>query len=203
MTARPLIARALASLSLGAVVLVATAGAASAHPADEAQLGGSLNGFLHPFVGFDHLAVMVAVGAIAALAFGRLPMWAAPAGFVGGMVAGGMLGVAGVEMARVEGVIAASVVLLGISVLAASRTRLGWWLIPAIAFAGAAHGNAHGLEAPASAAPLVYMFGFLLATVTLHAAGAVAGFVLRRFEIGQVIGGAVVAVFGATLVLGS
>ncbi|MGY6502609.1 MAG: HupE/UreJ family protein [Acidimicrobiales bacterium] len=185
--------------TLSAAVLLATAGPVAAHPEDEARMGGGLNGFLHPLLGLDHLAAMVAVGVVAALALRRLPVWSVPASFVGGMIAGGAVGFAGIEVAGVEAIIAGSVLVLGLIVAAAVRAPLGAWLLPAVAIAGAAHGNAHGLEAPTAAAPLLYVVGFVLATVLLHAAGAAIGLVLRRVEIGQVVGGLAVAAFGVTL----
>lgn len=203
MTFRQLTRRSLASFAALASAGVVAASPAAAHPGHEARLGGSLDGFLHPFVGLDHLAAMVAVGAVAVLAHRRLPIWAAPAAFVGAMIAGGAIGFAGVGFGAVELVIASSVLLGGIALLAAKQVSFGWWLLPAVALAGTAHGNAHGLEAPAAAAPVAYVAGFVLATALVHAAGAVAGVAMRRVDLGRVAGGAVLAVFGITLVIGA
>lgn len=201
MAARRLIHRSTAALGVMLAAGVVAAGPAAAHPHhDHAGLGGLLDGFLHPILGLDHLAAMVAVGAIAALAFHRLPIWSAPVTFVGAMVAGGAIGFAGTEFGGVEMVIAASVLVGGLVLLAAKQAPLGLWLLPLVAIAGAAHGNAHGLEAPAAAVPVAYVVGFVLATAILHAAGALVGFAMRRFDLGRVAGGVVLAAFGITLV---
>lgn len=201
MSVRHLIHRSTATLGVVLVTGLAAASPAAAHPHhDPARMGGWLDGFLHPFVGLDHLAAMVAVGAIAALAFRSLPIWSPPLTFVGAMVAGGAIGFAGTEFGGIETVIAASVLVGGLVLLAAKQAPLGWWLLPLVAIAGAAHGNAHGLEAPATAAPMTYVVGFVIATTILHGAGAGAGFAMRRFDLGRIVGGAVLAVFGVTLV---
>lgn len=190
------------TIAVGLLLLagLAAAGPAAAHPADDPRLGGWLDGFLHPLLGLDHLAAMLAVGAIATLAFRKLPLWSTPAAFVGAMVAGGFTGVAGSELGGVETIIATSVLIGGLALLAAKHAPLGWWLLPLVAIAGAAHGNAHGLEAPAAAAPVAYVVGFVLATSILHAAGAITGVAMRRFDLGRVVGGVVLAAFGLTLV---
>jgi urease accessory protein len=201
MTFRQLARRSLVSVTAVMAAGVVAASPAAAHPGHEARLGGWLDGFLHPFVGLDHLAAMAAVGAIAVLAHRRLPIWAAPAAFVSAMVVAGGLGFAGVEFGAVELAIAASVLFGGLALLAAKQVPLGWWLLPAVALAGAAHGNAHGLEAPAVATPVAYVAGFVLATALLHAAGAVVGVAMRRVDLGRVVGGA--ALFGIALVTGA
>ena len=72
-------------------------------------------GFAHPLVGLDHLIVMIAVGAWAAMKGGRA-LWAWPVAFVGVMLIGGGLGMAGVAVPFVEPAILASVVALGLLV---------------------------------------------------------------------------------------
>ena len=68
------------------------------------------------------MLAMVAVGLWAGLNGGRA-LWAWPAAFVGVMLAGGALGMAGVPVPLVEPGILASVVVLGLLVLAAARCR--------------------------------------------------------------------------------
>lgn len=196
------IRRTLTALALGLAGLVATAAPAAAHPGHDASLGGWGDGLSHPVLGPDHLAAMVAVGILAAVAVRRLAVWTIPAAFLTGMVAGGAVGLGGWALGTVETIIAASVVALGVLIAAGSRLPLGAWLLPAVGIAGFAHGNAHGLEAPAAANPVAYVAGFLLATAALHAAGALAGVAMRRVELGRVVGGATVAAFGAVLLVG-
>ncbi|MFP4513060.1 MAG: HupE/UreJ family protein [Acidimicrobiales bacterium] len=195
-----IVRRSTTALGLILAAGLVAAGPAAAHPADDPRLGGWLDGFLHPFLGLDHLAAMLAVGAIAALAVRRLPLWSTPAAFVGAMVAGGAVGVAGAELGGVETIIAASVLIGGLVLLAAKQAPIGWWLLPLVAVAGVAHGNAHGLEAPAAAAPAAYVVGFVLATSILHAAGAIAGVAMRRVDLGRIVGGVVLAGFGTALI---
>lgn len=134
-------------------------------------------GFLHPLTGIDHLLAMVAVGVLAAVAADRRIAWATPGAFVGGMVIGGVLGIAGVGAGIVETAIAVSIVVLGglIAATLLPTFSIGLW-VPVIALAfGAIHGLAHGAEVPASAHPVVYVVGFVSATVALHLSGVLVG----------------------------
>jgi urease accessory protein len=76
---------------------------------------GFQDGFLHPLSGWDHLLAMIAVGLWAAQHRGRA-VWLIPASFVGVMLLGGILGVAGVYVPGAELAIAISVLALGASV---------------------------------------------------------------------------------------
>lgn len=188
---------------IAVVVGVVAAGAAMAAPAvahTGLPAGGAWDGLMHPFTGFDHLLAMVAVGVVAVGARAGRVAWPAPAGFVLGMVGGGLAGVAGVDVPFVEAAIAASIVLLGLWILAAVHTS-GWWLVlPAIVI-GAAHGLAHGAELPSGATPLAYVAGFVSATVVLHLAGIGVGHGLRRLPIVRAGAGALVASTGVFVLL--
>ena len=115
------------------------------------------------------MLAMVAVGLWAGLNGGRA-LWAWPAAFVGVMLAGGALGMAGVAVPMVEPGILASVIVLGLLVLTAARlpVALGAALVAAFALL---HGHAHGAELPGGAAAATYAAGFALATAALHAVG--------------------------------
>jgi urease accessory protein len=188
----------------GAVVWLAGGGTAHAHP-HHAHLTGPASlaeGFLHPLLGWDHLLAMVAVGVLAALAPDRRVAWATPLAFVAAMIAGGAVGLQTGEIAPVEYVIAGSVVVLG-ALVALTGLRHSWWL-PAIgAVFGAAHGQAHGAEIPAGALPLGYIIGFVVATATLHAAGAIAGRLVREVDVARWVGGTAIALGGVVLVAGA
>jgi urease accessory protein len=163
-------------LGAGLVAAVAVASPASAHTGHPA--GGLADGLLHPVVGPDHLLAMLAVGVVAALvASGRLA-WSVPAAFGGGMVLGGVAGIAGVSLPGVEAGVALSVVALG-SVIAVGRRSRTVWLPVAAGLFGALHGLAHGGELPAGATPVAYVVGFVAATAGLHLLGAAAGRSLR------------------------
>ena len=76
---------------------------------------GLLQGFVHPFTGFDHLAAMVAVGLWSALSARRtqdLP-WA-PLGFAVMLLLGAVLGLSGLQLPAVEPMIAASLLATGL-----------------------------------------------------------------------------------------
>lgn len=126
---------------------------------------GLLAGFLHPFNGLDHLLAMVMVGLWAGLAGGAARL-ALPAGFLGGMAAGALLGFAGVAMPLTEPGILASIIVLG--ALAALAVRPPSVLGAALAAGfGLLHGQAHGTELLGGGA----LLGMLAGTAVLHAAG--------------------------------
>lgn len=145
------------------------------------------SGLLHPFLGADHMLAMVAVGLLAAMTGGRA-RWAYPASFVAAMIAGGILGFDGAALPVIESTILASVVVLGAAIAFAVRPPLAL-ACGVIALFGMAHGYAHGLEGPALGGA-AYALGFVLATVTLHAAGLALGQgVLGRPAVARTLGG--------------
>ncbi len=159
-------------LSAAAVALPTAALAHAGH-----ETGSFLSGLMHPVGGLDHVLAMVAVGLWAAQTGGRA-VWAAPLAFVGAMLAGGAMGMAGIGFPAVEPMILASIVILGAAVALAARVPL----VPAlavIALFGVAHGHAHGAEGPATGMA-AYAAGFALATAALHGAGLALGFGLAR-----------------------
>ena len=189
-----------ASLLLASVLLapfMLASSPAMAHPHHDHGADGFAAGLAHPLLGLDHLLAMLAVGLWAALAGGRA-VWAAPAAFLGAMLASGLVGFGGAEIAAVEHVILASVIVLGLGIALALRVPL----LPALALLavfGAAHGYAHGLEGTGQPA---YVAGFLLATAALHGAGIGLGLVLqgRGVVLTRALG-AVVALGGVALAL--
>ncbi|HEY3695776.1 HupE/UreJ family protein [Phenylobacterium sp.] len=163
------------------VLAPATAFAHPDHPGHEAL--GLDAGFLHPFTGSDHILAMVAVGLWAALRGGPA-LWAWPAAFVSAMAVGFAFGQAEALAFSVEPAMLASVIVLGALTAAQAQVPLVWGAILIGAF-GAAHGYAHGTEAPG--AGVGYPAGFALATASLHLAGLAAGLALRRFGKPEVI----------------
>jgi urease accessory protein len=158
----------LASAILVAALVVLASDAALAHTGAEHVLSFAA-GFKHPFTGFDHMLAMVAVGLWAGLNGGRA-LWAWPVAFVSVMLLGGALGISGIALPMVEAGILASVVVLGLLVLAAVRLPVAVGAILVAAFA-LLHGHAHGAELPANAAAVTYAAGFAAATAILHAFG--------------------------------
>ena len=185
-----------------AAVAGATAGALLVAEPVAAHTGltasGAVDGALHPLLGLDHLLAMVAVGVLAATVSNRRIAWLTPLGFVGGMLVGGTLGLAGFEAPLVELVIAASVIALGLLIMSATDQR-GLWLPMLAAAFGAAHGHAHGAELPDGALPLAYLIGFVAATAALHLLGTALGAGLRRVPAVRIAAGALVATAGVSL----
>jgi urease accessory protein len=197
MTTEPRHWKALAAsgaVAVGAVALTATP--AGAHVGGHVH--GLADGALHPLTGIDHLLAMVAVGCIAAAGTGVRRPWSIVAAFLGGMLAGGALGLAGVAFPGVETAIVLSVVGLGLAVALAPRADASW-LLALVAVAGVAHGNAHGVEAPSAASPVLYVLGVVAVTAALHAAGAFGGVAVRRVPTARVLAGAGVAAAGVLL----
>ena len=161
---------------------------------------GLVDGILHPLEGVDHLLAMVAVGVLAVAAKDRRIAWLTPIGFIAGMLVGGAIGLAGVEIAHVETVIALSVVVLGIGVVAITQ-RAGMWLPVVAATFGSVHGFAHGGEQPAGSSAGLYVAGFVVVTAGLHLSGTALGLALRRAAVLRVAGGALVSSAGVALLI--
>jgi urease accessory protein len=168
---------------------------AQAHSAAEIG-GGFISGLLHPVLGWDHVAAMVAVGLWGAF-LGAPALWLLPVVFPLVMAFGGALGLLGIPLPSVEIGIALSALILGAMILLAARPPL--WLAGVIVAAFAIfHGHAHGTELPEAVSPLAYSLGFVIATGLLHLAGIGFG-LLVRWPAGKVAvraGGAVIAVAG-------
>jgi urease accessory protein len=153
-----------------AVLIAALAFAAPAEAHTFGAVGAGLSeGFFHPLGGLDHVLAMVAVGLWAAQQGGRA-LWRIPATFVAALVLGGGLAAAGVVLPGVELGVAASVAVLGLVIALAARPSpvAGMALVGAFAVL---HGQAHGMELPAAAAPALYALGFTLSTALLHGLG--------------------------------
>jgi urease accessory protein len=182
--------------------LLFAATAASAHTG-EAAGGGFVSGFLHPILGWDHVAAMVAVGLWGAF-LGPPAIWLLPVTFPLVMALGGALGVAGVPIPGIEFGIAASALIIGAAVMLALRPPL---VIAAVVvgFFAIFHGHAHGTEMPTAASPLAYAAGFVIGTGLLHLAGIALG-LLARSSPGKLAVramGGVIALAGAGFLTGT
>lgn len=159
--------------------LLLLAGSSSVHAhADAASLtGGFATGFLHPVLGWDHVAAMVAVGLWGAF-LGQRAVWTLPVVFPVVMAAGGVLGVLGLPLPFVEEGIAISTIVIGGMIATATRPPL--WVAALVVGAFAVfHGYAHGAELPAATSPVLYTAGFMVATGLLHLGGIVVGLAVR------------------------
>lgn len=135
-------------------------GTALAHPG-HGVADNLVAGLMHPLGGFDHLLMILAVSAWAAMLqpAGRIVVACSLAFFVG---VGALLPVSG--GAALEAAIALTV--LGAGVLLAVGRRWPLWATAALAAVFAlVHGIAHGAEGPAGSG--AYLLGVVLATGTL------------------------------------
>jgi urease accessory protein len=153
-----------------ASLLFAVSSFANAHPGHGLQ--SAYSGFMHPLTGWDHLLVILAVGVWAAKLGGKA-RWQMPLTFVGMMMVGAVLGMAGLSFSGVEAAIAASVVAMGILLIITLPMRLISQLAITALFA-VLHGMAHGVELH-SKSSLAALAGMLIATATLHAFGFLIG----------------------------
>lgn len=161
---------------------------------DAGAASGFASGFIHPLLGWDHIAAMVAVGIWGAF-LGAPAIWVLPVVFPMVMAFGGALGILGMPLPGVEVGIALSAIVLGLMVALAARPPL--WV--AAVFVGAFaifHGHAHGTELPAAADGVAFAGGFVLATGLLHLSGIVLG-LLTKWDTGrlaiQALGGGIAA----------
>ena len=138
---------------------------------------GFVTGFLHPILGWDHVAAMVAVGLWGAF-LGAPAIWVLPVAFPLVMALGGALALLGLPLPAVEIGIAGSAVVIGAMVLLALRPPLGIAAV-IVAFFALFHGYAHGTEMPNAANPLAYAIGFVIGTGLLHLVGIALGLLTR------------------------
>lgn len=169
--------------------------------------GGALAGFLHPLLGLDHLLAMVAVGLLSTQIGGRA-VWYVPAAFVVAMAIGGVIGLTGVPLPFLEYGITASVLALGVAILADRSFPISFAMIFVAIFA-IFHGYAHGTELPAAAANegvayiAAYVNGFLIATAGLHLIGVFLGMIIEkspRATLTMRLSGALLAIIGIFLI---
>lgn len=185
-----------------AATLILAPTVALAHPG-HGDANGLIDGFMHPITGIDHFLAMIAVGMLAARLGGRA-LLLVPLSFVGLMVVGGGLGIAGILLPLAELGVALSVVVFGLAIAFPFRLQT----LAAVALAGffaLFHGLVHGAEMPAAASALYYTMGFIASTTVLHAIGLGLGvrFGLETGRLGRsAAGGGAMAVFGAAILIG-
>ncbi|MBK8455800.1 MAG: HupE/UreJ family protein [Phyllobacteriaceae bacterium] len=136
-------------------------------------------GLAHPVFGPDHLLAMLSVGVWSALAASKR-VWIAPLAFVSAMLVGAGLAFAGIGLPGVESMIAASVLALGLMIVAGARLPVAAGVALAGIFA-MFHGHAHASEATGGVA--AYIAGFALATAAIHLAGIGIGLGASRLAV--------------------
>ena len=142
---------------------------------------GLLSGLGHPIIGLDHLAAVLAVGALAAAHRAGLAL---ALGYVVAMIVGVAIHLQGVTLTGAELLVALSVILLGVLLARKSIVQSGA-LLGLFALAGLLHGYVMGESiVGAEQAPLAaYLIGLTLIQSAI-AVGAMyaAKFVLARRE---------------------
>jgi urease accessory protein len=167
-------------ITMKRIALIATLILVSATPAFAHAGHDIASGFLHPFLGWDHLIAMLAVGAWGAT-LGARAVWAVPAAFVSAMIVGGLLGMVGLELPLAETTILASILVLVGFVIA--RVKMPAWSgMAVVGLFALAHGFAHGAEIPAGANAWVFGAGFVAATSLIHALGALMALAVIRMK---------------------
>ncbi|HLP68368.1 MAG TPA: HupE/UreJ family protein [Rhizobium sp.] len=174
--------RRVAAVVLCGLALATVPAVAQAHIL-QGQAGGFLHGFEHPLSGVDHMLAMFCVGLWGAQMGGRA-VWSLPIAFPLIMVAGGMLGIAGVPLPAVESGIALSIIVLGASIALLWRPP-EWLALAVISVFAIFHGYAHGAELPNATDPADYAIGFVVATGLIHVAGIAVGLLFQRVRAGE------------------
>ena len=153
------------------LILFCTPAIALAHPGhDHAGLG---PGFLHPLSGLDHLLVLLGIGFWAARVGSIRGALLAGTAVLGALAGGFALGLAQGPLPVSEFGILASLMLTGLLVF--FGTRLGVAVTASIAAGFAVlHGFGHGAEVAAGLSASGFLGGFLLASILLLTAGALA-----------------------------
>ena len=176
---------------------------AFAHVSEEGLKGGFVSGYIHPLLGWDHVAAMVAVGIWGAF-LGHRAIWILPIVFPFIMVIGGILGMVGVPVPFIVPGIALSSIIIGLAI--AFKWRAPLWIASIIVGSFAIyHGYAHGQNLPAASNPIAFALGFVLGSGTLHLIGILFS-LLDRYKWGikaLQLGGVIIALVGvAVLVIG-
>lgn len=161
---------------------------------------GLLSGIGHPVLGFDHLFFVVLVG-IAALHTGRRLM--APAAYVAAMLAGCALMYAGVAMPLTEGVVVASLIVLG-GIVLSGRALAPTSALAIFAAFGLFHGSAFGgsIAGQEGGAGGPVLFGYLLGLGAIQYAIALGAGWLAEKGLGATTASAVNARLAGAMVAG-
>jgi urease accessory protein len=123
------------------------------------------DGFLHPWMGIDHLLVMLAVGFWGSVLV-TIPVWLLPMCFVLAMAAGALFHFAGFELTGAEQWVAMSLFIVGLLLWTNGKISSGWAsaVVSIIAFC---HGYVHAADIGPQSDQVAYASGFLSATVIL------------------------------------
>jgi len=178
--------------SLSIPLLMAARPAVAHFPAHAAS--GINEGLLHALMGLDHVLAAFAVGLWAVQRGGKYG-WILPGAFILFMGAGWGLGLVGLDLLQRESGTAASVLVLGLLVMAAARPPLGLSL-GLIGLFALLHGHSHAIQSAEVASGLAYGTGMVIMTGLLHLAGISVFRLLRRERVRRFVrltGGSIAA----------
>lgn len=157
---------------IGSLCFLMASSFAYAHPGHETSIS-FMSGVLHPFSGLDHLLVILLVGFWSTFVLKKI--WIGPLAFLSGMMMGVFAGLLGAPLQFFEFGIAASVIGIG-ALLLTKMQHSTRWVLALLALFGLFHGFAHAqlFSQTNLGFTLVVqdMAGLVLATGTLHLAGA-------------------------------
>ena len=160
---------------------------------------GFYTGFVHPWLGVDHMSVIFSVGLYAAALKDRSAILL-PFSFVMFMMVGAVLAHFGLSLPAVEKTIVVS--LLFMSTLLAFKPPMYRLVTPVlVSYFAMCHGYAHSIEISPGEDEQFYLIGFVLSTGLLHGLGLFAGRLRQKHLICLRMLTAVFSIFVATLAL--
>lgn len=145
---------------------------------------GVIEGFIHPFLGFDHLLAALAVGLLIAHKY-KVKFWL-PITFISGMVIGCLLGLINLSFFNAELGILFSLVLMGCFHFIPFTLSMKI-AIPCMLIFGFFHGNAHGLELIGTSSSSLTLVGLVLSTALLQSIGFMFILYLKKYLENNVI----------------
>ena len=168
---------------------------AHAHPGHAGAHNAFAEGLLHPLTGLDHALALFAIGLLAMRK--QAMRWQLPLTFIGAMMVGVIASQSGLQFASVEGVLAASIVLLGLLLIAPREPmpiiQRGATLV--LSLFALAHGYAHGMET-SQPQSLLNIGGLLISTSVLTALGVITSMQLNHRRPLVIAIGALMTCFG-------
>ena len=132
-------------------------------------------GFIHPWLGIDHMLVMFAIGLWGCLQGGK-QIWLLPMTFLLWMTTGAAFGFANLSLPYPELWVALSVIVCGL-LMVNNRKLHPVWAMALVASLAITHGYVHAAEIAKNTNQIQYVFGFLLTTVALHSLGIIVGLI--------------------------
>lgn len=159
-------------------------------------------GFVHPWLGMDHLLVMFAIGLWGYMISGRHLCCLTPIVFLLFMAIGAGVGFTDFTLPYAELWVSLSVLVFGLVISVNWQVPTVWVTSLAAIFA-LFHGNVHAVEIPKDAVQLDYALGFLLSTAILHGLGVATGLLgAKAFSLKRIGFGLICASVGMLLLAG-